>query len=136
MNSRDTNGFGTPDFFRPFFGPGGIVDELFGDADGSSYIPFGRKKFSTDEEGNEIVEYNLAGFSKEQIEVDFDKALKRVKISASDGDTRNFKASFDVDLYVKEKDISLTYNNGILRFVIKQSTDEDKKNNVKRLVIE
>lgn len=135
MNSRDTNGFGTHDFIRPFFGPGGLIDEFFGLADNSYVPPFGRRNFSEDEEGNEVIEYNLAGFSRDQIEVDFDKALKRVKVSASKGDEKTFKSSFNVDLYVKEKDISVVYADGILRFVIKKVNDEDKKNNIKRLEV-
>jgi HSP20 family molecular chaperone IbpA len=84
-------------------------------------FPANLMRRDTREDGTTILEYNLAGFTTEDIKVKLDSALGELIITAKK-DTEENKRSFSTILtlspYTTPEDISTHYENGVLEIMI------------------
>ncbi len=73
------------------------------------------------ENGSVVLEYNLAGFSEDEISVKADTALGELIIKAEHGEEGNkrvFNTTVTLSPYTSPEDITAEYVNGVLRITV------------------
>jgi HSP20 family molecular chaperone IbpA len=122
---------------RPLFGPASLLSDEFFNRVFSTPLARDVKQWS-DKEGTHI-EYVVAGYDKENIDILYNDKTNVVTVAASQGygpSRRSFNASFALDDRVSKEDIKTSYENGLLRFDIKETEKEEERNRLHRLELE
>lgn len=103
---------------RSMFGPdflGRLVDTW------NNTLPNNLMRRYLEEDGSTVLEYNLAGFKKEDIQIKMDSALGEliVRAESSDGkDKRAFSTVLTLSPYTSAEDLSTSYENGVLKVTV------------------
>lgn len=72
-------------------------------------------------DGSTILEYNLAGFTQDEINVQIDTALGELIIKADhaeEGNQRAFSTAVTLSPYTSPEDVSTEYSNGVLKITV------------------
>lgn len=103
---------------RSFFG-GDFLDRI---SEGwNNVFPANLMRKYVKEDGTTILEYNLAGFTSDDIKVKLDSALGELIISAkkeSEENKRSFSTILTLSPYITADDISTHCENGVLEIMI------------------
>lgn len=105
---------------RPMFGRGSLFESLAREFD--SVLPASPIRKYRKEDGTVCVEYNLAGFEKDEISVKVDSAKSILYVSAesnTEDNKRSFSTALTLNEYIKPEDISVGYKNGVLTLEVK-----------------
>jgi len=98
---------------RGSFGFDGFFDRLFSQVDSASRVMSSHAK----EDGTRVLEFNLAGFREDDIEVKLDKALHEVVIRADrsgGGREEKFATAIAVSPHMTPEHLTVSYDSGVL----------------------
>ncbi len=87
----------------------------------SRLAPYSRKDTDTET----ILEFNFAGYEKENIKVRIDETNHILTVIATKDDTKDFTRIFNLPRSTKTKDIKSSYKTGLLTISIKKAVSKD-----------